>query len=420
MQRNSGLFLLGFLALAGSLSADDWPAFRGPSGSGLSLEKTAPTTWGPGKNVKWKFALPQGCNGSPIVSNGRVFVTCAQDRSGHQRSLYCFDRKDGKELWVKTVEFQGDDPTHGDNPYCGSTPAADGRRVVVWESSAGLHCYDFEGKKLWSRDLGAFEHMWGYGTSPVIYDGKVILNTGPSQNRVFVTALSLADGKTIWETEEPFSREVKLVGSWCTPVVIQVEGKPQVLCTMPTRVLAYDPADGKIVWWCNGLQFRKGNLAYSSPAVAGDIAVVYGGYNGPGMGIRLGGKGDVTQTHRVWLTEYSERNPQSIGSGVVVDGFLYQPFADPSPPGTFGCIDPKTGKTLWSEKSHSFWGSMILAGGLLYATDQRGSTVVFKPNSAKFELVSKNDLGERTNSTPAVSNGEIFIRTYKALYCLGE
>ena len=235
------LFVI-FLVFAGTLGADDWPAFRGPSGNGISSEKTAPLTWSAEKNVKWKVALPQPANGSPIVSNGRVFATSAQDKDGKERSLYCFDRKNGKQLWVRTVKFDKKMPTHKTNPYCGSTPAADGERVVVWHSSAGLYCYDFEGKELWKREFGEFRHKWGYGTSPVLYKGKVILHTGPGK-RVLVTALDIKTGKTLWEKEEPQDGNGQErakggpMGSWATPVIF----KDQILLTMARRLVAYDP-----------------------------------------------------------------------------------------------------------------------------------------------------------------------------------
>jgi outer membrane protein assembly factor BamB len=411
---------IGLLACAGA-SADDWPAFRGAAGNGISSEKSAPTVWAADKNIKWKVALPRPGNGSPIVSNGRVFVAGPEDADGKRRSLYCFDRKDGKQLWVKTIEYGKAMPTHETNPHSPSTPAADGRSVVVWHGSAGLHCYDFEGKALWSRDLGEFEHMWGEGTSPVLHDGKVILNSGPAKKRAFVAAFKLATGETIWEKEEPFkgtgerNEDGEFMGSWCTPLVVKVEGKDQIICAMPTRVIAYAPEDGKILWSCDGLRFKNGDLAYSSPVVAGDTIISIGGYGGPGVGVKLGGSGDVTSTNRVWRTE---KNPQSIGSGVVVDGHVYMPYAGVN---VIDCLDPKTGKSVWRERSKgAFWGSIVMAGGNAYVTDQKGRTVVFKPNPVKFELIATNELGEESNSTPAVSDGQIFIRTFKSLYCIAE
>src|SRR5581483_2452818 len=340
----------GLLALAAAtvistspLRADDWPAFRGPAGDGISTEKSAPTTWSRDKNVKWRVALPQPGNSSPIVSNGRVFVSCASDAEGKQRTLFCFDRKDGKELWAKTVEFGKQEETfdaNQDNAYCASTPVADGKVVVVWHASAGLFCYAFDGKELWKRDLGVFEHIWGYGTSPILLDGKVILHTGPGK-REFITAISLADGKTLWETEEPQKGEStfknennQYKGSWTTPFVAKVDGKPQLLCPMPTRMVSYAPEDGRILWWCDGIRFNNGDVTYSSPVLAGDIVLAFTGYTGPTMGLKVGGKDDVTASNRLWRTKSS---PQSIGSGVAIDGYVYHPYET-----LIACIKPST------------------------------------------------------------------------------
>jgi outer membrane protein assembly factor BamB len=419
-------FAIGAVIISTSLSADDWPAFRGPTGNGISAEKAAPTTWSADKNIKWKVALPQKCNGSPIVSNGHVFVSCPEDPQGKERSLYCFDRKDGKKLWVRTVSYAFGtdvDQVHPTNFHCSGTPAANGKVVLVWHNSAGLHAYDFEGKELWKRDLGEFRHMWGHATSPVIHGEKVFLNSGPGK-RVFFTALSLADGKTLWETGEPSAtddpdyNELKPKqpkGSWSTPVFVKVDGKEQVLCTMPTRVVAYNPDDGKILWWCEGIRPSKGDLSYSSPVVAGDVLVAIGGYGGAAFGVKLGGgSGDVTASRQLWRRP---QNPQSIGSGVVVDGHAFIPFEN-----QIECMDPATGKAFWHDRGGKggYWGSIVFAAGRLYLTDQSGATVVFKPSAEKFELLSRNELHEQSNSTPAISDGEIFIRTHKSLFCIAE
>jgi outer membrane protein assembly factor BamB len=416
--------LLGLLVLVGPAAADDWPAWRGPAGTGVSAEKSAPTTWATDKNVRWKAPLPRPGFGSPIVSKGRVFVTCAEEADGSRRSLYCFDRKDGKKLWAATVNCPKGMPQYFDEGegYCATTPAADGERVVVWEGTGGLHCYDFEGTKLWSRELGEFRHKWGLGGSPILHDGKVILNAGPGK-RVFMTAIDVKSGKTLWETEE-FKREKSdfndtgkgHLGSWCTPIVAKVEGKDQIICAQPSRVVGYDPADGKVLWWCEGIQHDGGahDLAYSSPVVAGDVLMYVGGFIGPGLAVRLGGKGDVTQTHRLWR---QAKRPQSIGSGVFVEPHVIMPFE-----GAIQCIDPRTGKQIWQDRGAGggYWGSIVSAGGRCYLTNKKGTTVVFKSDPQKFELLATNALGEESNSTPAISEGQIFIRTFKHLYCIGE
>ena len=405
-------------------AAADWPAFRGPQGNGISDEKNAPLEWSKTKNVKWSATLPQPGNGSPIVSGGKVFVTCAEDAKGHGRSLYCFDRKTGEKAWVKTVTFDKDDPTHETNMYCGSTPAADGKRVVVWHSSGGLYCYDFDGKELWKKDLGEFRHMWGYGSSPVIHNDRVILHTGPGKNEIYVAAFALADGKQIWRTDEPFegdgdyrakdgAYDKAYMGSWATPLIATIDGKEQAICTMPKRVVSYDLDGGKILWFCEGIRAKQGDLAYSSPAVSGDVCIVTGGFGGPSLAVKVDGDGDITDK-RLWR---KDSNPQSIGSGVVIDGYLYRPNAGP---GTIECIDPKTGDIKWTERASTYWGSIVSVAGRCYAPGQDGVTLVFKPSPEKFELLAKNSLGEGTNSTPAISDGEFFIRTMKTLHCIGQ
>jgi outer membrane protein assembly factor BamB len=205
------------------------------------------------------------------------------------------------------------------------------------------------------------------------------------------------------------------MGSWCTPVVAKVDGKDQVLVSQPTRLVAYDPADGKILWWAGGISHDNGDLAYSSPTVVGDMVVAVGGFMGPMMGVKLdGNRGDVTSTHRLWRFE---KRPQSIGSGIPVDGRLYLPQAGPA---RIDCIDPRTGKAAWEHRvdGTAFWSSLVQAGGRLYATTQRGTTVVLVPNPDKAEILALNDLKEACNATPAISDGDVFIRTHRHLWCI--
>lgn len=420
--RLQAMSALCVLALTATLHAGDWPAFRGPHGNGISDEMNVSTEWSPTENIKWKATLPRPGNGSPIVVKGRVLVNCAQDAEGHGRTLYCFDRKTGEKLWEQTVEVAETMESHKTNPYCGSTPASDGERVVTWHATGGLHCYDLDGKELWSRDLGKFQHMWGYGSSPVIYHDRVLLNSGPGGERVFMAAFDLATGKTLWEQDEPQDSNKpsnnaagKPKGAWTTPTIVKVDGRDQAICTMPTRVVAYDPQTGEIVWWCDGIRGPRGDLAYSSALIGGEYCVATGGYSGPSVALKLGGKGDLTESHRLWR---EEKNPQSIGSGVLLDGYVFKPNADAK---GVQCLEAATGKVVWSSRgAGQNWGSIVMADGLLFVTSQQGATLVFKPNPEKYEEVAVNKLGEPSNSTPAVSDGDIFIRTSGHLFCIGE
>ena len=210
--------------------------------------------------------------------------------------------------------------------------------------------------------------------------------------------------------------EKKLFGSWCTPVIAETGGKKQIICALSTRVVAFSPEDGSVIWSCEGLTQVRGSLAYSSPVVAGDRCVIFGGYSGPAMGIRLGGKGDVTASNRLW---YQKKGPSTIGSGVFHEGHVYHPL---SGNGMIECVDPKTGESLWRERTSKAkqWGSIVYAAGRMYLMNQQGTTIVFKPNPKKLEILATNEMGETTNSTPAFSNGEVFIQTHRALYCIAE
>lgn len=402
------------LASGVQVRAADWPQFRGADHNGVSTETDFPVSWGAGKNIRWRAALPRPGNSSPIVSAGNVFITCAQDEHGTRRTLYCFDASDGTKKWERTVSYEHVDPTHARNPYCASTPAADGRRVVVWHGSAGVHCYDFDGKELWSRDLGVFRHIWGYASSPIIYGNSIILNCGPGQ-RSFVIALDRKTGQTLWQTDEPGGADDrgpdgKWVGSWATPVVAKVDGRDELLVAQSRHVNTYDPDSGHILWTCGG----TGDLAYADVMAGNGIAIAAGGYGGPAIGFKLGGSGDVGQSNQLWRVD---RNPQRIGTGVVIGPNLFMV----SEPG-LACIEMSTGREIWKQRlaGQTFWGSVVRAGDRLYATSQQGVTCVFAADPKAFHLLASNDLSEPSNSTPALADGCIYLRTASALYCVAE
>lgn len=406
---------LCLLAVSVGAWAGDWPAFRGADGDGVAIDAKPPLSWSADRNIRWKAPLPGPGDSSPIVVGRRVFLTCATDE-GKNRSLHCFDRETGQPLWVKTVRFEAKDPTHGTNPYCGSSPAADSERVVVYHGSAGVYCYDHDGIELWRRDLGTFKHIWGYGSSPVLYKDRVLLNCGPGE-RTFVTALEAATGKTIWQADEPGGDSGERgadfwIGSWSTPLVTRIDDRDQVLVSLPYHLNAYDPVDGKILWTCGGL----GKLVYTSPVVGEGVVVAMSGYHGSAIGLRPGGAGDITEKARLW--QVTEKNPQRIGTGIVVGRHLFmaneQQLAQ--------CIEMETGRALWTERMPPglIWASPVLAGDRLYVTNQRGTTVVFRANPEKFELLAENDLGEASNSTLAIADRQVFLRTFENLYCIEE
>jgi len=409
--------LIALLVHPGLLLADNWPAWRGPTGNGYCAEKDLPTRWSATEKVIWKIPLPDEGNSTPVIWNDRIFITQATEK-GKKRSTICFSKKDGSKLWEKTVEYSGKEPTHDTNPYCSASPVTDGTCVVVFHGSAGLFCYDLDGKELWSRQLGDCFHIWGWGSSPIIRNESVILNFGPGA-RTFLIALNKKDGTELWKTEEPGGKEGKKgedwLGSWSTPVIASLNGREELIQCWPGVVKAYDPEKGALLWSCKGLEKDKAKdrLVYTTPLVTSEVIVAMAGYGGPGIALKPGEKGDVTDANRLWRHPV---NPQRIGSGVLIGDHIYVI----NEPGNAQCIEWKSGKVVWNERvCGNVWGSFVFADGKLYVTSLDGQTVILAPKP-KFEEIARNKLGERTLSSLAVSDQRLFIRTYKHLWCIGR
>jgi outer membrane protein assembly factor BamB len=421
------LLTLGFVPLAtpSAVSAGNWPAWRGPSGLGLVQENSIPIRWSAAENVRWKTALPEPGNSSPIVWGNRIFVTQALEKE-NRRTLICLNRATGKQLWQTGTDWSQKEDTHETNPYCAASPVTDGEQVIAWFGSAGLFSYNFEGKELWRRDLGKQTHQWGYAASPVLHRNLCILHFGPGE-RSFLIALDKKTGKTVWQIDLPELRPMKrqdgfagqeekgVIGSLSTPLIVRTAGRDELILTSPEKVRAFDPMTGLEFWSCGGLN----PLVYTSPVYGEGVVVAMGGFMGTTIAVRPGGQGDVTDSRKLWTTG---RTKNRLGSAVITGGHVYVLNMD----GIAECIDLKTGAQVWAERlkgpgaKTDSWSSLVLAGEHIYALNQSGDTIVFKAKP-KFEVVSVNPLdGELTNSSPAVSNGEIFVRTHKHLWCIGD
>lgn len=403
--------------------AENWPAWRGPTADGECRETNLPVNWSPDENIRWKIALPDQGNSTPIVWEDRIFLTQATDK-GKQRSLMCLDRRDGKQLWQKTIEFPDREPTHGTNPYCSASAVTDGERVVVSHGSAGLFCYDFGGNELWRRDLGPCHHIWGNAASPVIWNDLVFLNFGPGE-RTFLIAVDKQTGKDVWKAEESGGKlgdkgNDEWIGSWSTPVLAKFGAREELILSWPGAMKSYQPRTGEVLWSCDGLfkDQAKDKLVYTTPLVGPDVIVAMGGFGGAWLGMKVptelpsAGNTDITTTNRLWRHPGA---PQRIGSGVILGEHVYMV----NEPGIAQCIEAKTGKTLWNDRlTGSTWASLVHAEGLLYTTSLDGETVVFRPNTEKLDVVARNKIPERTLASLAVSNGDVFLRTYNHLWCI--
>ena len=390
------------------IRADNWPAWRGPTGQGICEETELPLEWSASKNVRWKLPLPAPGNSTPIAWGKRIFLTQATN-SGAGRCTWCVNRDDGKIAWKKKVAYAGSEPTHATNPYCSASPVTDGERVIVSHGSAGLFCYDLSGKELWRRDLGEFRHIWGNANSPVIYGDSCIINCGPGV-RTHLLCLDKKTGKETWKIPIPGGHEgtggrESWTGSWSTPLVL---GK-KLLVSYPGRLIAFEATSGKELWSCSGL----GKLVYTSPLAREGVAVSMSGFMGPPLAVRLGGKGEVTESRRLWR---QERSQQRIGSGVIHQGHIYIH----NDPGVLECIKLKTGETVWKNRlAGKSWSSVVLSGDRLYTADDGGSCFVVQA-SPSFKVLARNELGERIRASIAVSDGALFIRSYKHLWCISK
>ena len=409
--------LLAVLTFPAVIFADNWPAWRGSSGQGYCAEKNLPTKWSDKENVKWMIKLDHPGNSTPVVWGDRIFLTIA-NKGGSVRSLICFDRAKGDRLWKKDVEFAEKERAWTQDWYCNASPTTDGERVIVSFGSAGMYCYDLAGKELWKRtDLGQFDHMFGNGSSPILYGDLCILWCGPNQDkgRNYLLAVNKKTGKTVWDHDES-------CGSWSTPVIAKVNGQDQLLLAMSTDVKdrpdaetghlkGYDPKSGKELWSCHGIN----SYVYTSALYSNGIAVGMSGFNGAAIAVKLGGKGDITKD-RLWQ---HPKNIQRVGSGIIVGAHIYMVDED----GQGHCYELATGKDLWNKErvTELTWGSMVHADGKLWLLTRNGDTLILKA-SPNYDVIATNSLGpsETTNSSLAISNGEIFIRTNRHLWCISE
>lgn len=400
--------LLFFVVLfVSTAQAEDWPAWRGPSGQGFCKEKDILLTWSDTENVKWKVALEHQGNSTPIVWGERIFLTQA-DKDGHTRSLLCFNRADGAKLWQQDVAYPEDEKNWNANWYCNASPVTDGERVIVSFGSAGMYCFDFQGKEVWKRtDLGKWEHQFGNSSSPVLYGKLAILWCGPNQKegRNFLLAVDKTTGQTVWERDEE-------VGSWGTPLIVTRDGQDQLLLSLVPHLKGFDPQTGNELWRCEGLN----KYVYTSPLYGNGVAVAMSGYTGAALAVKLGGSGDITGD-RLW---HHPQNIQRVGSGMVVGDHVYMVEENGVP----HCYDLKTGEELWQVEQRpggTTWGSMVHAEGRLYVLMRNGETLVFAA-SPKYELLARNSLGRgvSTNSSLVISNGDIFIRTFSHLWCISK
>ncbi|MGE5609751.1 MAG: PQQ-binding-like beta-propeller repeat protein [Bacillota bacterium] len=389
-------------------AAENWPAWRGPRGDGTSLETSAPTHWSATQNVVWKTAIPGAGHSSPIVWGDRVFVTSAIAES-RERVLLCLDRNTGKVLWQRTVLIAPLEAKQIENSYASGTPVTDGQKVYVAfleVKQVVMAAYDFSGKQIWLVRTGLFQNDHGFSSSPIIYEDKVILSAQSKQGN-FLVAVSRSDGHTIWKSqlENPSN-------SFGQPLVRTLAGRPQLILCGNKAVTSFDPKDGSRIWFTTNVSSdfvitpvfneQAGLLLCSSSWPKKEL-----------QAIKPDGQGNVTQTHIVWR---NQPGAPYVPSPIAVGGYFLS--ISEARNETY-CFDAASGKILWHMPFGHSHASPVAVGDLVYFLSDSGGMSVIKVGE-KYELVATNELGEQCYASPAISGGQIFLRSFQNLFCIGR
>jgi outer membrane protein assembly factor BamB len=398
-------------------SGDDWPQWRGPSLNGISGEKHLPLRWSPTQNITWKLALPAWSGSTPIVWGDRIFLNVA-DQSN--LSLWCVDRARGVPIWK---QFLGGGNVRMQKQNMSTpSPVTDGHHVWVMTGTGILKAFDFDGKEIWMRDIqkdyGRFGMNWGYGSSPLFYgDGLFVqvLHGMKTHDPSYLLRIDTATGRTVWRVERPTPARSESPDAYTTPALLRYGTTTEIVVTGGDVVTGHDPITGTELWRAGGLNPNNdgSHRIVASPVVTGELIVVPTRER-PMLALKAGGRGDVTKSHVLW----------SFGSGPdvptpVTDGTYVYVINDR---GIMWCLDAKTGQEVYAKRRlrpATYSGSPVLADGKIYVTNEDGLTLVVKAGPA-FEVLAENDLDDYTLSSPAISDGQIFIRTTRFLYCIGD
>ena len=457
-RRFASLAALALLSGCGQLplarAAANWPAWRGPNGDGTTTAaRNLPETWSPTQNINWKQEMPAWSGSSPIVWGDRIFIhspskeevpatpepsaTAKGTRGGtgggrgpatagpggQELLLLCLDRATGRELWRKTID-RGNQIRMKHNSSSPS-PVTDGRLVWVVSGNGMVRCFDFAGNEKWNLDVpakfGKFGHNHGYGSSPLLLDGKLIievLHGMRTDDPSYVLALNAADGKVLWRVERPTDAINESPDAYTTPAVLEVAGKKQLVVSGGDYVTGHDAETGAEIWRSAGLNPRKARdyRIVPSPTVR-DGMIFAPTRKVPLLALRAGGKGDVTESHLAW--KWTGENAPDVPTPVS-DGPRFYMFGDE---GRITCLDAKTGTVIYGPEDTGIgrtWGSPILADGKIYVTGETAETAVIEAGP-RYRLIARNALdGTYTLSTPAFVDGEIFLRTATTLYCISK
>jgi outer membrane protein assembly factor BamB len=422
-----------------------WPSFRGPNASGVAHGQDLPETWDvtTNENILWRTPIPGLAHSSPIVWGDRIFVTSAisskgnatfkpglygdgdasNDRSIHKWMLYAIEKRTGRIVWQR-VAFEGEprNKRHIKSTYASASPATDGRLVVAWFGSQGVHAYDVDGNRLWTVDLGRVDmgaydipsYEWGPASSPIIWKDIVFIQCD-TQADSFIIALDARTGKTIWKTDR------QELPSWGTPTVIASSAGEELVTNASNYIRAYDPRTGKELWKLGG----SSKITAPTPFVANGLVVVASGRGPerPLFAVRPGARGDLTlakdQTSSAGVAWSKTGRGSYMPTPLVYDGILYVLNNN----GVFDAYELQTGNEIYRQRlepvGSGFSASPVAADGRLYLTSEDGDIIVIAAGR-EFKKVGSNSIGELVMATPALSDGVMYVRGVSTLFAIGK
>lgn len=398
------------LLLSLPLHAADWPQFHGPGGAGISAAAKLPLTWSDTENIAWKTPLEGVGASSPVIVGNKLFLTTGVGGADDLvRHVLCVDAATGKVLWDKTVksELPEQKPIREDHGYASATPVATATHLFVFFGKSGVFCFDHSGKQIWNTKVGSKLNGWGSAASLSLYKNTVLVNASVESETLF--ALDQATGKEVWKASG-------IKESWHAPVIAEKDGKSEVITALAGEVRSFEADTGKPLWQC---KTGIGWYMCPQPLVSGDVFYAVGGRSGVGgLAVKLGGTGDVTETHRLWQLQKGTNVP----SPVIQGEHLY--FAHENL-GLAHCVELKTGRFLYSERLEpnpgQIYASPVLVGDRLYYLGRGGVAVVVQAGK-EFKILSSATLENGRgvfNASPAIQGDRLFIRSNKFLYCIG-
>jgi len=408
------IFLVLWFINCHVILGENWTRFRGPSGQGISNEINLPVKWSNSENVKWTADLPGQGWSSPIVFEDHIFLTAATEE-GVSCQVICINRKDGSIAWSKEVHRQKPGPMRKQNSYATPTPVTDGKLVYSVFYDGTVIAVDFSGNIVWKNNEIKFFSLHGLGASPILVNGQIIMPFDGSSReetqigwkipweKAVILSLDAEDGSVRWKGSRGKSR----VGH-VTPIL--VDDDKQLISAGGDRVQGFDPNTGKRIWSI----YSQGEGVTPSPVVGDGLLYTSSGFEAPTLrAIRLGGKGEVTNSHIAWE---QKNGVAALASLLYVKPYLYSISRD----NILHCLDASSGDIVWRERlSGTYSASPVYADGRIYILSAEGETIVLRPG-AKYDELARNDISDTCNASMAISQGKFYIRSANKLYCIGK